>query len=54
MPCFLVYSQFVVDYVTRFTYDSGTIQNCAWTLRFDAAGLGVGSSSFFARSAAGG
>jgi hypothetical protein len=23
---------FVVDYVTRVTYDSGTIQNCAWTI----------------------
>jgi predicted ATPase with chaperone activity len=23
---------FVVDYVTRVTYDSCTIQNCAWTV----------------------
>jgi NADPH:quinone reductase-like Zn-dependent oxidoreductase len=29
---------FVVDYVTRVAYDSGTIQNCAWTFVFDSAG----------------
>jgi hypothetical protein len=28
---FLLFSHFVVDYVTRAAYDSGTIQNCAWT-----------------------
>jgi Magnesium chelatase, subunit ChlI C-terminal len=29
---FSLYLHFVVDYVTRVTYDSGTIQNCAWTV----------------------
>jgi hypothetical protein len=29
---FSFYLHFVVDYVTRVTYESGTIQNCAWTV----------------------
>jgi hypothetical protein len=31
LTAFYFLSHFVVDYVTRVTYDSGTIEKCAWT-----------------------
>jgi hypothetical protein len=54
-----IYLLFVVDYVTRVGYESGTIKNCAWTTAAaggagadaltDIAG-GAGASSRWART----